>query len=244
MTHTQRNLSAALLLQREIGRFMYASTYSYRQTHIAPSYDIAYSDVASLPLLSTETLDAFSVGSECTRVEKTLRIADIADTWNTLDVCAHDGGDHGINCSKCKKCMRTLLTLDAAGLLDRYAECFDLDLYRSSRDSYVRLNLHTKDPLLHEVFDFARLNKFPIPAPSRLYGFKDYFAKLAPGTLQLARNIKRALKPVRMRPGSGRPATSGLVSSPSLAPQTVQAERIADAKSASSRRRTSSRHSM
>ena len=86
-THTPRNVSVALLLQQGIGRFMYASAYSYRDVFIGPTCSMAYSDTAAVPLLSTEVLDACSVGSEYTRVEKTLRVADIPQSWQTLDIC-------------------------------------------------------------------------------------------------------------------------------------------------------------
>lgn len=76
-THTMRNASVAHLLQGGIGRYMYTSTYKYSDMFIGPTYDTAYSDLATLPLLSTDTLDAFSVGSEYSRVQKTLRVAEL-----------------------------------------------------------------------------------------------------------------------------------------------------------------------
>ena len=48
-THTLRNASVALLLQKGIGRFMYASAYHYRDVFVGPTDSLAPSDVASLP---------------------------------------------------------------------------------------------------------------------------------------------------------------------------------------------------
>jgi hypothetical protein len=86
-THTLRNASVALLLQGGIGRYLYASSYNFKNVFVGATYSMAYSDTIALPLLSTEVLDAISVGSEYTRIEKTLRVAEIPDSYGTLDVC-------------------------------------------------------------------------------------------------------------------------------------------------------------
>jgi hypothetical protein len=104
-THTFRNASVALLLQGGIGRYLYASAFNYQNVFVGRSRQIAYTDSISLPLLSTDTLDAFSAGSEYTRVEKTVRVADFPESYGSLDVCINSH-QHGTvtNCSVCPKC--------------------------------------------------------------------------------------------------------------------------------------------
>ncbi|MFC1462377.1 hypothetical protein ACFLQU_02115 [Verrucomicrobiota bacterium] len=168
-THTARNASVALLLQKGIGRFMYASTFRYSDVFVGPTYDMAYCDTVALPLLSTEILDAFSVSSEYSRVEKTLRVAQFPDSYGTLDICVKTHNTTGYtNCSTCWKCLRTLLTLEIAGYLDRYGASFDLEAYRTRRDEYCASLLHSHDPLLQEIAQFAKDRNYSFPIWSLL----------------------------------------------------------------------------
>ncbi|AUT01633.1 hypothetical protein CLI64_15260 [Nostoc sp. CENA543] len=170
-THTPRNASVALLLQRGIGRFMYASAYTYTDIYIGASNGMGYSDAVTLPLMSTEVLDAFSVDSEYTRVEKTIRVANIEDSYQTLDVCVH--ADRAYNCSTCFKCMRTLLTLEIAGSIEHYANIFDLKAYAQEREKYIAYKvLQSNDPLIREIVSFAQERNFKFPLSSRLLRLK------------------------------------------------------------------------
>lgn len=167
-THTPRRTSVAHLLQNGIGRFMYASTYNYVDIFVGKAYDLAYSDPVAIPLLSNRSIATFSVGSEYTRVEKTLQIADIKDTHKWLTVCVNDENAPGENCSTCWKCRRTLLTLEIAGLLSRYEDVFDLDAYQRGRRRYIARVLQSEDPLLREVISFAEESGFDFPLYSKM----------------------------------------------------------------------------
>ena len=189
-THTLRNASVAFLLQAGIGRYLYASAYTYSDIFSGPFDNIAYSDPFTLPLLSTDTLDTLSVGGEYSRTEKTLRVAGIPDSHGTLDVCAHPEHARGrTNCSTCGKCLRTLATLEIAGCLDRYSTVFDLDAYRKQRAAYFAALLGSRDPLLREVVRFAQERHHPFPFSSRIL----HAAGLVPA-LKLAQRVARKLK--------------------------------------------------
>ena len=167
-THTQRNASVALLLQGGIGRYMYASAYSYSDVFVGPTYDMAYSDVVMLPLLSTPSFDGLSVGSHYTRVEKTLRVAEVPESYKSLDVCVNSRNMSGYaNCATCWKCLRTLATLEIAGCLERYSDSFDLKAYRRARMANYAVMLGSDDPLLREVVEFAKERNYSIPIASR-----------------------------------------------------------------------------
>ncbi len=194
-THTLRNASVALLLQEGIGRYLYASSHDYADVFIGQADAISYTDCITLPLLSTETLDAFSTGSEYTRVEKTLRVAEITDSYGTLDVCAEDKNTSGYtNCSACFKCLRTLATLEIAGYLELYAKAFDLDTYRRHRTQFFTQLLQSKEPLLREIVRFAKERSFPIPLSSRAAAFP-YVGPL----VTLSTRVMRKLMPVTDR---------------------------------------------
>ncbi len=174
-THTVRNLSVALLLQGGIGRYMYASGFSFKDVFVGATYDMAYSDTIALPLLSTETLDAFSVGSEYTRIEKTLRVANLCDSYDTLDVCVNaDHTQNRTNCSTCWKCMRTLLSLDICGVVERYSASFNLDVYKQRKSKYIGQVLMSRYPLLRELVQFATARGYSFPFLSHLYARINY----------------------------------------------------------------------
>jgi hypothetical protein len=169
-THSLRNGAVALLMQRGLGKFLYASTYRYSDTSLTPSNDIGFADSTLVGLMSTESLRAMSVGSEHSRVKKTLMVSNHPESYRVLDVCT--GEEHARNCSKCFKCLRTMLTLDIAGRLDLYRDAFDLDEYRRCRDWYIGHVLAADDPFSREIAEFMRDQDFKIPLASRTHQFK------------------------------------------------------------------------
>jgi hypothetical protein len=168
-THTLRNASVALMLQAGIRRYLYASTFPFPAVSVSKTSDSAYRDIMTLPLVSTEAVDIFSVGSAYSRVGKTLRVADVADSRTSLDVCVDAHNDTGYaNCSRCWKCLRTMATLDIDGRLEDYSAVFNVAAYRARRDDYLASLHGTRDPLLREVVDFAAERGVPLPAAALL----------------------------------------------------------------------------
>lgn len=168
-THTMRNASVALLLQGGLKQYMYASAYAYSDIFIGPAKDIAYVDSILLPLLSTENIDLSSVGSEYTRVEKTMRVSKIHDSYTMLDVCVKPVYSSTVtNCSTCWKCLRTLATLEILDMLEPYSASFNLDLYKQRRNTYFAELIGSKDPLHMEIVKAAEQRGFQFPLSSRL----------------------------------------------------------------------------
>jgi hypothetical protein len=198
-THTLRNASVALLLQGGIGRFLYASAFPYSVVEVQPTYDMAYSDPVSLPLLSTTAIRLLSAGSNYTRVEKTMRVSEVPKSHDHLDVCV-DPDARDRNCSKCWKCLRTLLTLEIGGVLHLYRHSFDLSLYSAHRERYMATVLTSKDVLLREIVTFAKKRGFSWPTSARLLM---PLAVLAPTTERVAQGVWRKL-PENIR-ARGRP---------------------------------------
>ncbi|WP_148211453.1 hypothetical protein [Thioalkalivibrio sulfidiphilus] len=169
-SHTLRNTSAALLFQKGIGRYMYASALSYEDIHIRPNDDIAYCDPMTLPLLSTESQEIISVGSEHTRVQKTLIVTELQEPQTSLDVCIRPRGITGpINCSQCRKCLRTLATLEISGKIDRYRSIFDMDMWKRKRAKFFSEVMLRDFPLLKEIDNYAKETGFKYPIQSIAY---------------------------------------------------------------------------
>ena len=85
-------------------------------------------------LLSTETTETCHEGAHLTRLEKTLAIAAWPDVFDRLRVCfnspgVQEGRDAVANCCACEKCLRTMVTLELAGALGKFA-CFPRPLTR------------------------------------------------------------------------------------------------------------------
>ncbi len=130
---------------------------------------MAYSDAITLPLISTEVLDAFSVGSEYTRVEKTLIVGNITHSYAALDVCVNPSLSINGNCSVCWKCRRTLLTFEIAGIIDKYKHVFDLKAYnqKTRRKEFIADAINSKDPLLKEIIIYAKHQDYKFSTSSR-----------------------------------------------------------------------------
>jgi hypothetical protein len=113
-------------------------------------------------LLSTETLECISTGSEFSRLEKTLKMSKVPDAHNWLNVCISPDVTTGKNCSVCPKCCRTLLTLEVLGITDEFKNVFNLDKWQRIRRRYVITGLAAidKDPYIKEIVSYAEKNNF------------------------------------------------------------------------------------
>jgi hypothetical protein len=180
VTVSTRNISAILQLQKLCKRFVFASGYRYQDCYTGEVDNQAYSDPVAIPLLSTETFDCISAGCEYSRVQKTIRVADLELAHRYLNVCASDNGK-GTNCSTCFKCRRTLVTLDILGKLDQFAGVFDLRHYRRHRSAYIVALLRNGDhPFLEEMLEYARTVGFRFPLRCRMAAV---FLKALPSAL-------------------------------------------------------------
>jgi hypothetical protein len=146
-THTLRNAAVALLLQRGICRWLYASAYRYRDIRIAPSAAIAVSDPVLIPMLSTGSIDLVSVGAQYSRVEKTAMIHELPIVQERLNVCTRTAR----NCSRCQKCLRTLITLEVLGSLTEFSSVFDLKTYARYRPGYLSALRQSQGLLEREI---------------------------------------------------------------------------------------------
>jgi hypothetical protein len=181
-THSLRNVSGALLLQKFFGRYLYASAFSYKDCRLSSS-DIAYSDPYVIHLLSTESMECVSSGCQHTRTEKTAIVSRLEASHRYLCVCTAKHAPN--NCSVCKKCARTLLTLEILGQLDHYADTFNLEKYRKVRSRFIANVLSSSDPFSVEIVRLAKEKGFRF-APSLHLAARLGLKNLLPG--------KRALK--------------------------------------------------
>jgi len=143
-THSVRNLSCILNLQKLIKTYYYASTFRFDYLNFDKKHFGRW-DSLIINSLSTESINFVSAMSQLNRVEKTKFISEYSQSYDFLDVCVNSSeAKDKINCSVCNKCMRTQLTLDAIGELDKYRKVFHVDEYYKKRDYFIAEILATK----------------------------------------------------------------------------------------------------
>ncbi len=165
-THTMRNMAPVLLLQKLFRVYYYSSGYRMDDFRIiGAASDTSSYDILNTAMLSTESVNLYSSGTQYTRVEKTALISKYEPTWRYLNVCASD--DH--NCSSCFKCMRTLFTLELVGNIQNYSQVFDLSKYSQQRKRYIAEILYNKKKYIYrDIFDKMIKRGFSVPFRSRL----------------------------------------------------------------------------
>lgn len=161
-SHGPRNLSAASLLQSGIGRFYFASSVPFGAVEVRRASGTLFSDQISMPIVGTRRFRPVFHGSQYTRVEKTLIVAGIPESYESLNVCTFFSAD-GRNCSHCSKCLRTELTLELTGHLDAYCRTFDLAVYRKARQAYIDEVAWSHHLWAVEIRELARRTGFQIP---------------------------------------------------------------------------------
>lgn len=169
-SHAFRNCTVPLLLQNIASKFLYASSFAFKDTAIRFAPGTGALEPVILPLLSTERLDCIGSGAQYSRVEKTMRVAELEISKSYLDVCVqpHNAILPYINCSYCWKCLRTQLTLSLIGKLNQYGKVFDISIFPQLKNLYLLECLTSREPLSIEVADFIRAGGLKVLRSVRL----------------------------------------------------------------------------
>ena len=180
-THTFRNCGFAMLLQKLLSKYYYASNgLGFETTEVTPYTNIGSYDCVTLHYISNGTIKFYSALDYCYRIDKTAMLLDYPVAQKLLNVCILDGK----NCGVCKKCKRTLLTLDAYDRLDDFSEAFDIPKYKAERKKhYTWAAMNRKTDFLDDIYPVLKAQK-KIPFTSALIG----------NILRVLRAIKRKFR--------------------------------------------------
>jgi hypothetical protein len=137
-THTMRNAAIPHFLGGMPNLFLYSSTFHKDLIQPIRSHDLAIIDDLLLPLLSSNTVQCMSVGSEYTRLDKTLKISKLEDAYRHLDTCIGKQTRKFINCGTCRKCTRALLTFELVNKKNNFKNIFNLEAWNSVRENYIK----------------------------------------------------------------------------------------------------------
>ncbi|MEB0136930.1 hypothetical protein QN362_16460 [Actimicrobium sp. CCC2.4] len=171
LTHTIRNVSVALLLQKGCSKYLYSSAVHYTDGSVRGTHDMGYADAVTLNLFSTETTECISSGGQYTRFRKTEIIADCLIAQKSLDVCVAPQNAAKINCSTCWKCLRTQLSLEIVGKLAEYSDVFEIDKYRSMRFIFICNVLTSSASLSIEIKLAMKKHGFAVPVRAKIVAF-------------------------------------------------------------------------
>lgn len=129
-THTNRNCSVVMLLQKLISKYYYSSTYQLSNFIVSFNTDMAHYEKWLLPLLNTGSTEFYQSNQDWSRLQKVQKIAKYPECQDYLQVCLIKTG----NCGHCMKCKRTLIELDSMGedVLNSFGKSFDLDDYKQN----------------------------------------------------------------------------------------------------------------
>ncbi len=127
-TATQRNIGTTLLFQKLFEKFYYSSGHTMDEFKLSLDGSSALWEHYGVQFFNTENTQFYITNRAWNRLEKTEKIAELPETYNSLQVCLVEIG----NCGICTKCKRTLMGLDVLGngLLDKYSASFDIQTYK------------------------------------------------------------------------------------------------------------------
>jgi len=179
LTHTLRNTTVALLMQKEFGKFMYSSGCPLSETKLGPDLSMSRLEPVILPLLSTERLECIASGGRHSRVEKTRRVTEIEESRHYLDVCVqpHSAPAGIANCGVCWKCIRTATTLKIFGKLEEYNQIFDLKSFARFDKIYLIEVMGGKSSYSKEIRQLIAERNYRIPSTVR------FISSLLPGAV-------------------------------------------------------------
>ena len=160
-THTYRNIGFALLLQKLIKIYYYASAYNLDEFSCSLYTSSAHYEKYMLPTLSTDYTSFFSANSTLTRLEKIKWLSTIPETYDKVLVC-YKGGS---NCGTCIKCWRTMLEMEVLGVLDLYKSSFNIAAFRDNYELYLTKMLlrRQSDPIMEAIYQYMIEHGISIP---------------------------------------------------------------------------------
>lgn len=165
-THTFRNISCVLVLQKLFSKYYFSSTgYDFNDTKL--DEEAAYADILILKCLETEDITFYSAGIETNRMGKVKEVVKYEPSYNSLSVCPS-------NCGKCSKCKRTILALDAIDKIDLYKNVFNIDYFYKHKISYFSWLLKSKRRKEHytlDIYNEYKIRHKRIPILSRIISY-------------------------------------------------------------------------
>ena len=165
-------LASVLVFQKSLKRYYISGSNSYKEfasmNLLAHHVDMAeMSDPIIMPLLSPDGLEIVCDGSQYSRTQKTLHIANWNLAQKYLNVCVNTSDSHieAKNCGKCSKCLRTMMALYSADKLNDFGSVFDIREWYKHKTHYIAEQIvrYNYDNFAQDNVNFARTNGKKLP---------------------------------------------------------------------------------
>ena len=190
---TLKYCSMAIALQKLLKIYYFSSGFAPSDFSFKEN-DMAYHDLFTLPLITTDSLKFYSTGMEIPRIEKVRAIADWRYAQKYLQVCAYDNDR---NCGHCSKCVRTMGELYSMGKLGLYKNRFPVDDFKNNlarRFAVILMQANKGHTFEKMILNEMKKNNRRVPVLSYilcpLYTAKE-FVRVRLRTVKWARKIYR-----------------------------------------------------
>ena len=156
-SHSIRNLSCILNLQKLLGTYLYASAFGL-ESFQPNKKDTSTWDIYLIKLLETETITFVASMIPYSRHERIEILSKNPLAHQFLDVCINPTNSEKTNCSKCYKCLRTQLSLELIGQLKYFGGVFNIHTFLENRERFIGEIILTrkKNPFNNELFSMLR----------------------------------------------------------------------------------------
>lgn len=169
-SHTFRNCSVVLALQKMWKAYYYASAGEPIQTNAGLTRDNGEYDLLALSGISLDNLTFYSSCLPYQRMEKIALIADNPVVQKYLNVCSFETK----NCGRCEKCLRTITALDLMGKLGKFTNSFaDLTYYKKNKWKLqaVIMEATPDKPFLFDQRQYMERNNIHLQGKSLCYHY-------------------------------------------------------------------------
>lgn len=169
-SYSFRNAGAALLFQRLFSKYYVSSGFNLNEFRCGALWDSGRYDPVTLPLLSTENLCFYRTNQDWNRIKKIRLLSNFPPSYDHLTICMI----HSKNCGTCEKCRPTLLAMDVLGVLERYANSFDIETYRREHRELWLKQLweeYKRATFIREILEYTLETDYPdlpMPEPTRI----------------------------------------------------------------------------
>lgn len=168
--HTYITMAEILCFKKLWQTYLFSSGYSPDdQTTVGSRHlDSAHYDIFMSQVLSVPDFRMVSSGSEVSRYEKTVILADYEPAQKYLRPCFNiyqiKGKKEMKNCGKsiCNKCLRLLVSADVSDNLEKFKNVVDIEKYKKHRKRYFKVIVwrKKKDHFCAELYPKC-LEKYP-----------------------------------------------------------------------------------
>ena len=154
-------LPAVVLAAQKLFRVFYNSAgYEFSKFFFAQE-NSAYYELLLVQCFETDSTSFYSAGGSTPRIYKLKELAEFEAARKYLHPCIYPGGK---NCGTCGKCVRTQAALYSLGVLDRFGEVFDLELFEKNKDDiFMQIIAKRNSQHYGEVIYMMKKNNIDFP---------------------------------------------------------------------------------